>query len=203
MLLSQIVARQCVTHQTALPPQIAHNASWNANLIWLHAHAHNIRQPKSSSRRWPQIEGWLAFGAGLTRSLAPTNVTRAAYVAIRKLSDLTPEPTKAARLPPSTFALDELVSDESLPPPYSIPNSSAFHHRPPHVWRAPSDSSSPLSVNLSGNINPLVIPPPSSRYGPTPSKTKHPKSWAAMLGAKRRTSAATRYQERTPTTFSS
>jgi hypothetical protein len=45
--------------------------------------------------------------------LAPTNVTCAAYVAIRKLSDLTPEPTKAARLPPSTFALDELVSDVS------------------------------------------------------------------------------------------
>jgi hypothetical protein len=41
-------------------------------------------------------------------------VTRqTAYVAIRKLSDLTPEPTNAAQLPPSTFSLDELVSNVS------------------------------------------------------------------------------------------
>jgi hypothetical protein len=85
---SQIVARQCVTHQTALSPQIAHNASWNANLLWLHAHAHNIRQPKSSSRRWPQIEGWLAFGAGLTRSLGNWDCQILPYASGRKPANL-------------------------------------------------------------------------------------------------------------------
>merc|ERR1712093_522723 len=53
--------------------------------------------------------------------------------------------------------------------------------------------------NLSGNINPLVTPPPSSRYGPESSKTKHPKSWAATLSAKRPREAASRYQEGTTT----
>ena len=67
----------------------------------------------------------------------------------------------------------------------SIPNSSAFIYRPPLVWRSISDSSFTPSINLSGNINPLVTPPPSSRYGPESSKTKHPKSWAATLSAKR------------------
>ncbi|KAH8728912.1 hypothetical protein GQ44DRAFT_723833 [Phaeosphaeriaceae sp. PMI808] len=62
----------------------------------------------------------IAFGVGLTRckchvtdQLAPPNATRAAYVAMRKLPDPTPKPTKAARFPPPTFALDELASDAS------------------------------------------------------------------------------------------
>jgi hypothetical protein len=45
--------------------------------------------------------------------LVPTNITRAAYVTIRKLSDLILEPTKTTRLPPSTFVLDKLVLDMS------------------------------------------------------------------------------------------
>merc|ERR1711939_1168276 len=56
-----------------------------------------------------------------------------------------------------------------------------------------------MGINLSGNINPLVTPPPSSRYGPESSKTKHPKSWAATLSAKRPREAASRYQEGTTT----
>ncbi|KAM0127296.1 hypothetical protein ACHAP3_008864 [Botrytis cinerea] len=67
----------------------------------------------------------------------------------------------------------------SLSPPSSVVLScfSSFFH-PPLTRFKPS-----------GKIDSSAPPPPSSRYGPSSSKTKHPKGWAATLTAKRPSNA--------------
>ena len=61
-----------------------------------------------------------------------------------------------------------------------LAKTSAYHPPHPLILLTTFDRFKP-----SGNINPLLTPPPSSRYGPASSKTKHPKGWAATLSAKR------------------
>ena len=110
------------------PQFTAHNASWNANLTWPHAHAQNIRQPKSPSRRCR----W-AFGkwgcqmspSGLSRKLdlcgwnsKQPNLYLVSTKSVTSSQGCDPQTfrsntTKAARLPPSTFSLDERVSNVS------------------------------------------------------------------------------------------